>query len=78
MAKLLALLAPSSSNGIDLREVVSIYEEEMFQRSRPATLKAREACLDANHYSKVASGSPFLSRRTVLEEEERELLKRST
>ncbi|CAG7962190.1 unnamed protein product [Penicillium nalgiovense] len=78
VAKLLALLAPSSSNGIDLREVVSIYEEEMFQRSRPATLKAREACLDANHYSKVASGSPFLSRRTVLEEEERELLKRST
>ncbi|OQE96497.1 hypothetical protein PENNAL_c0001G03148 [Penicillium nalgiovense] len=70
--------SPSSSNGIDLRKVVSIYEEEMFQRSRPATLKAREACLDANHYSKVASGSPFLSRRTVLEEEERELLKRST
>jgi hypothetical protein len=78
VAKLLALLAPSSSKATDLREVVSMYEEEMIQGSRPATVKARQACLDANHYSKVGSGSPFLSRRTMLEEEEKELLKRST
>ncbi|KAJ5960696.1 uncharacterized protein N7479_007846 [Penicillium vulpinum] len=43
----------NSSNEIDLREVVSIYEEERIQRSRPATVKAREACLEANHYSKL-------------------------
>ncbi|KAL4926718.1 uncharacterized protein BDV17DRAFT_293297 [Aspergillus undulatus] len=78
VAKLLALLTPSSSKATDLKEAVSIYEKEMIQRSRPATVKAREACLDANHYSKITSGSPFLSRRTMLDEEERGLLKQST
>lgn len=78
MAKLLALLAANSSNGTGLKEAVSVYEKEMIQRSRPATVKAREACLDANHYSKITSGSPFLSRRTMLDEEERGLLNQST
>ncbi|KAF9883676.1 hypothetical protein FE257_003060 [Aspergillus nanangensis] len=75
VVKLLALLMPNSSKATDLKDIVSRYEEEMIQRSRPATAKARQACLGANHYAKVASGSPFLSRRTMLDEEERELLK---
>jgi hypothetical protein len=75
VAKLLALLAPSGNKPTDLKEVVSTYEKEMVQRSRPATVKAREACLDANHYSKITFDSPFLSRRTMLDEEERGLLK---
>ncbi|CBF87739.1 hypothetical protein AN1311.2 [Aspergillus nidulans FGSC A4] len=61
VAQLLALLAPSGNKPTDLKEVASTYEKEMVQRSRPPTVKAQEACLDANHYSKITSDSPFLS-----------------
>jgi len=57
-----------------MRQVISRYEEEMIGRTRPATVKARQACLDANHYENVKSGSPFLSRRTMLHQVERDLL----
>lgn len=70
VAKLVALLAPNSDGSVDLGEVVGKYEEEMIGRTRPATVKAKQACLDANHFADVKTGSPFLSRRTKLNQEE--------
>lgn len=77
VAKLIALLVPNSDGTIDLHQAVSTYEEEMIGRTRPATVKARQACLDANHYDHVKAGSPFLSRRTMLDQEESSILQRS-
>ena len=75
VANLIALLRASGAGETDMRQVVSRYEEEMVGRTRPATVKAREACLDANHYENVKTGSPFLSRRTMLDQEEKDILK---
>lgn len=78
VAKLVALLMPGSDGTADLSQAVSRYEEEMIRRTRPATAKARQACLDANHFANVKTGSPFLSRRTMLDQEERDIMRRST
>lgn len=76
-ANLVALLganaAQQSDRRPDIKAVVEKYEDEMMTRTRPATLKARQACIDANHYANVKSGSPFLSRRTMLNAEENDI-----
>lgn len=65
VAGLLGLLRKSGSGEIDIEDVVGLYEEEMISRTRPATVKARMACLDANHYAQVKPGSMFLAKRSM-------------
>lgn len=67
VANLLALLGASGAGSINIRDVVSRYEEEMIARTRPATVKARNACLDANHYANVKPGSMFLAKRSMVD-----------
>ncbi|KAK5656802.1 hypothetical protein OQA88_4350 [Cercophora sp. LCS_1] len=78
VAKLVALLMPRSDGTVDLSQAIRCYEEEMIGRTRPATSKARQACLDANHFANVKTGSPFLSRRTMLNQEESDIMRPST
>ncbi|KAF2172608.1 hypothetical protein M409DRAFT_49163 [Zasmidium cellare ATCC 36951] len=65
VCNLLRLLGESGAGKIDIKDVVSKYEEEMISRTRPATVNARNACLDANHYANVKPGSMFLARRSM-------------
>ncbi|KAL9626088.1 MAG: hypothetical protein Q9204_007592 [Flavoplaca sp. TL-2023a] len=69
VANLIALLNASGTDAADIGEVVSKHEKEMIKRTRPATFNARQACIDANHYSSVKLGSPYLARRAILTEE---------
>ncbi|PTB49761.1 hypothetical protein M431DRAFT_125405 [Trichoderma harzianum CBS 226.95] len=44
---------------------VQAYEDEMIERTRPAVLKSRQACIDANNYESVNAQSPLIAKRVV-------------
>ena len=54
-----------SPKAVDLKHVVDTYEYEMIERTYPATLRAHQACLDANHFASVKDGSPLIARRAI-------------
>ncbi|PYI09964.1 FAD/NAD(P)-binding domain-containing protein [Aspergillus sclerotiicarbonarius CBS 121057] len=64
---LVKLLAESAKEGseLELEDVVNVYEKEMIQRTQPAVLKSRQACLDAHRFDRVDGSSPLISRRAM-------------
>ncbi|KAL7944856.1 FAD/NAD(P)-binding domain-containing protein [Trichoderma barbatum] len=44
---------------------IQAYEDEMIERTRPAVLKSRQACIDANNYESVNAQSPLIAKRVV-------------
>lgn len=48
-----------------LHQIVTAYEDEMVERTRPAAVRAHKACLDANHFDRVQEGSFFLTKRQM-------------
>lgn len=48
-----------------LREALDDFEESLVQRTRPAVLAARRACMDAHDWPRITSSSPLLTRREV-------------
>lgn len=48
---------------------IDAYEEEMIQRTGPAVLTSRRACLDAHEYARINDQSPLVSKRVKITEE---------
>jgi hypothetical protein len=65
LTKLLLRNRIDPSRGISLKEAVDAYENEMIDRTYPAVLRSRKACLDANNYASVSADSPLIGRRAV-------------
>jgi 2-polyprenyl-6-methoxyphenol hydroxylase and related FAD-dependent oxidoreductases len=49
----------------ELEDIIQEYESEMIQRTQPAVLKSRQACIDANNYARVKGSSPLISKRAM-------------
>lgn len=50
----------------NLRAALDKYEDLVVDRSRPAVLASRKACIDAHDWSKTSGDSPLLSRRAMM------------
>ncbi|KEY70383.1 hypothetical protein S7711_09357 [Stachybotrys chartarum IBT 7711] len=48
---------------MDLKSLITAYEDEMIERVGPAVKRSTQACLDATHFEKMRSGSFFVSNR---------------
>lgn len=65
-AKLVAALSCVREGTATLKEAVDAYEAEMRERTAPAVLLSRQACLDAHDWKKIKEGnSPLLATRLV-------------
>ncbi|KAL8946602.1 MAG: hypothetical protein Q9222_007022 [Ikaeria aurantiellina] len=51
------------------KQAIDAYEAEMIQRTAPAVLTSRRACLDAHEYSRITDQSPLVSRRVMITQE---------
>lgn len=56
----------SSYSPLSLEEKIAAYELEMIERTRPAVLRSRQACLLAHDYASVASESPLIAKRAMV------------
>lgn len=65
----LPILKPSeagdSTSPKSQKEACDAYEEEMIDRTRPAVLRSRQACLDAHNYAAINDNSPLVARRAT-------------
>ncbi|KAL8779029.1 MAG: hypothetical protein Q9213_007144 [Squamulea squamosa] len=52
-----------------LKHAIDAYEAEMIQRTAPAVLTSRRACLDAHDYKRITDQSPLVSRRVMIIQE---------
>ncbi|KAL8677733.1 MAG: hypothetical protein Q9186_005868 [Xanthomendoza sp. 1 TL-2023] len=52
-----------------MKEAIDAYETEMIERTAPAVLTSRRACLDAHDYKSITDQSPLVSRRVMITEE---------
>ncbi|KAL5362631.1 FAD/NAD(P)-binding domain-containing protein [Aspergillus floccosus] len=67
-ASVLIRLLTASTKGespTELEDIIQEYESEMIQRTEPAVLKSRQACIDAHHYARVNGSSPLISKRAM-------------
>ncbi|KAH8898801.1 FAD-binding domain-containing protein [Thozetella sp. PMI_491] len=62
-ARLSGHLISAWNEGRPLSEAVAVYEEDMRERTRPAVLLSRQACLDAHDLRNLTSDSPLVSKR---------------
>ncbi|KAL8664901.1 MAG: hypothetical protein Q9168_007813 [Polycauliona sp. 1 TL-2023] len=51
------------------KQAIDVYESEMIQRTAPAVLTSRRACMDAHDYKSINDQSPLVSRRVVITQE---------
>ncbi|KAF2811399.1 FAD/NAD(P)-binding domain-containing protein [Mytilinidion resinicola] len=65
-ARLSERLAEADLNGGSFEDAVNTYEEELRERTNPAVLWSRQACLDAHDLNNLKPDSPLVSRRTIL------------
>lgn len=66
MAGLVKALEMAINGELGMQEALNVHEEELRERSRPAVLASRKACLDAHRYFEcVAERSPLLTRGLV-------------
>jgi hypothetical protein len=49
-----------------LEQNVDKYELEMVERTHPAVLRSRQACMDAHDYSRINNQSPLIARRVIV------------
>lgn len=56
----------------DLRTAMDEYEDAVVERTRPAVLASRRACLDGHDWSRIDGSSPLLTRRQMMLEFEQE------
>ncbi|KAL8814985.1 MAG: hypothetical protein Q9223_005837 [Gallowayella weberi] len=61
---------PSTQTTIPtMKQAIDAYETEMIQRTAPAVLTSRRACLDAHDYKSITDQSPLVSRRVMITQE---------
>ncbi|KAL8913331.1 MAG: hypothetical protein Q9171_001808 [Xanthocarpia ochracea] len=61
-----SLSACSGTRSTSLKQAIDTYEAEMIQRTAPAVLTSRRACLDAHDYKSISDESPLVSRRVMI------------
>ena len=54
----------------DLKQACDIYTERMVERTAPAVLNSRQACLDAHVYKNINDDSPLIFKRAAYRPEE--------
>lgn len=59
----------AQGHGEGLGGAIAAYEEEMIERTAPAVLTSRRACLDAHDYNTIGEESPLVSKRAKMTEE---------
>ncbi|KAJ5811979.1 hypothetical protein N7474_008280 [Penicillium riverlandense] len=64
-----ALRASDDRLGDSLREACKIYTQGMVDRTAPAVLKSRQACLDAHDYERINDNSPLIQMRAAVLQE---------
>lgn len=52
--------------GEGLREACESYTQGMVERTAPAVLKSRQACLDAHAYERINDDSPLIQKRAAI------------
>lgn len=62
-------LSSSQTTIPTLKQAIDAYETEMIQRTAPAVLTSRRACLDAHDYKSITDQSPLVSRRVMITQE---------
>ena len=68
MSVLTKLILPNKADQahtMSLKGAIKAYEDEMIERTHPAVLKSRQACVDANNYASVNANSPLIAKRAV-------------
>lgn len=78
LSKILPVLAPSTAKQVNgtaaaaaptsMAAAIDAYEEEMIERTGPAVLTSRRACLDAHEYGRINDQSPLVSKRVKITE----------
>ena len=63
-----ALNAGDTARGERLREACESYTQDMVERTAPAVLKSRQACLDAHVYERINDDSPLIQKRAAIHE----------
>lgn len=53
-----------------LKDRIDAYELEMIERTRPAVLRSRKACIQAHDYPSVTVDSPLIARRAIVVDDE--------
>ncbi|KAJ5689109.1 hypothetical protein N7462_003501 [Penicillium macrosclerotiorum] len=70
LSAILPVLRPKYDGlGEHLREACKIYTQGMVERTAPAVLKSRQACLDAHTYKRINDDSPLIQRRAAAVQE---------
>ncbi|KAL8722449.1 MAG: hypothetical protein Q9225_001071 [Loekoesia sp. 1 TL-2023] len=76
LSKILSAVSSSSSappsaelSLSSMKQAIDAYEAEMIQRTAPAVLTSRRACLDAHQYGRITDQSPLVSRRAMITQE---------
>lgn len=64
-----ALKTNDGGLGECLREACKTYTKGMVERTAPAVLKSRQACLDAHVYERINDDSPLIQRRAAAVQE---------
>ncbi|RJE22800.1 FAD binding domain-containing protein [Aspergillus sclerotialis] len=54
--------------GERLTEACESYTQDMVERTAPAVLKSRQACLDAHVYERINDDSPLIQKRAAIDE----------
>jgi hypothetical protein len=65
LAKAILPWDTESQKSLDLQQTVMAYEKEMIERTYPAVLKSRQACIDANNFASVNKNSPLIAKRVM-------------
>lgn len=55
----------TANDSTQLDTALHEYETSVIERTRPAVLASRQACLDAHDWSRINTGSPLLTRREM-------------
>ncbi|KAL8708411.1 MAG: hypothetical protein Q9220_006701 [cf. Caloplaca sp. 1 TL-2023] len=75
LSNLLSAIPSVSEDGREIpsqstfKQAIDAYEAEMIQRTAPAVLTSRRACLDAHEYRRITDQSPLVSRRVMITQE---------
>ena len=72
IAVLMQHLLPAIQEGsspASMQEAINSYEKEMIERTAPAVLTSRRACMDAHDYKCINDQSPLVSRRVMVTKE---------
>lgn len=64
-----ALKTSNDGLGESLREACEVYTQDMVERTAPAVLRSRQACLDAHVYERINDDSPLIQRRAAAVQE---------